>query len=261
MDDLSYFVSLDWRGLHDLDPSIHIINVEELSPARTLQTTPSGGVGSHVLRDQINSLGVRVQFVILTDSLPRRKAVCGEVAKWCRAGKYLSISDRPGQRLRVRCTSMPVITDARDWWKPLSLTFTAYEAPWWEAISPAFVASSEAQMQHQSKLCFAGTQEESLLDVTVTAKAAVSTVSIAANGSAMTFDGLTLANGEQLVISHEDGLLVAYTLQGDVRTPCLGCRTADSSDDLTVYSCMDNIIDLTADGAVTVQMSARGRFD
>ena len=104
-------------------------DLEELSPARTLQTTPAGHIGSHVLRDQINSLGVRVQFVILTNDQPRRKAVCSKVAKWCRAGKHLSISDRPGQRLRVRCTSMPVITDTRDWWKPLSLTFTAYEAP------------------------------------------------------------------------------------------------------------------------------------
>lgn len=260
MDDLSYFVSLDGLRLNDLDPSIHIANVEEQTPARTVQTTLAGRIGSRVLRDQVGSISVRVLFVILTDDLARRKAVCGKVAQWARNGRFLMLSDRPGQRLQVMCTALPSISSAQNWGQTLSLTFAAYTAPWWESELPTEI-ETDAAAEHQLSLRFVGTQPEAWPDITITARADVDAVIISANEDSMVFTGLGMAAGDQLHIRHEDGLLVGYKLSGGVRIPCMSCRTAGSCDELALLACEDNSIHLTADAPVTAVFSVRGRFD
>ena len=261
MDELNSDVYLDNEPLNAISPHIRVITIEEQPATRTIQTVAGGRIGSHVLRDQVTSISVRIQFVILESNYERRKAICGMISKWARNGRRLQIADRSSQELRVCCTALPKISDTRDWGKVLSMTFTAYETPWWENTVPWIVRSATAGTEHHAYLRFGADHPESQLDVVVTAVAAVDSLTVSVCDDRMAFSGLGMAAGDQLHIVHEDGLLVAYVLSGAKRRPCLSCRSAESSDDLMVCEGKNNPILLTADAAVTAAFSTRGRYD
>lgn len=250
---MRYACQMDGVELDSLAPSIYITDVVEAAP--TLDTSYVGIAkgGQRILRRLRTTSVVTVSFLIREYDVTRRKAVCQQVADWAQ-GTFLTINDRPGQRLRVVCSVLPVIRSALKWTDKLTMTFTAYEQPYWEDAIPnvaRLTGSGNADLR------FAGNVKDVPLWAEVTAKDAVTRVSIAVNGQTITLEGLGMATGDVLRIGYDDHGLQYIRVNEASR---LHCRTVDSADDLLLQPMQTNSISLTADGSVSAAFSVRGRW-
>ncbi|MGN1369639.1 MAG: hypothetical protein ACI4WX_12285 [Aristaeellaceae bacterium] len=248
-----YSVWMDGISLHDIDPSIYILDIQEQTPKLEAHTASKGmGDGMRLLRIQRQSLSVGIRFAIRERDTERRRDICSRVIAWARDG-YLTTSDRPGQRLRVACTRFPTAESALKWTATLEMLFTAYDMPWWEAETPSSATYSGA---HGNVVLNVDGYAESLLEASVTAEGEVSSMTIHANGGTFTFADLGLAAGDEMTISHDERGILSI-MKGD--TSMLGKRTAASADELTVNP-GGNTIYFTADASCTAVFSARGRY-
>lgn len=247
-----YQVWLDQQGLQDIDPAIFITDIQEQPPSQLLSTAARAqGDGVFLARRNRQSLSVTVRFAIREPSPARRQAVLQKVRAWAQQGSFLSTSDRPLQRLKVQAENLPTLQSALKWTDALSITFTAYEAPFWEDSQPTTATASS--------LYLPGDAPSAPMDMRwVCNSAAPDVVTMATPLSSITFRGLPLKAGQELVISHESGILTATIDGADV----LPCRTPESSDDLLLPCGQTSTVTLTADGqaATGCTFTARGRW-
>lgn len=249
-----YNVWLDQLGLQDIDPAIYITDVQE-QPSSQLFTTAAraGGDGLFLTRRARQSLSVTVCFAIRETRPERRQAILQKVRAWAQQGSYLSTSDRPHQRLRVEPEVLPALQSALKWTEALSLTFTAYTAPYWEEDVPATATSAHPM------LTLPGDAASAPLDLRWPCTATeTGTLTITTPMSGITFQDVPLAAGQELIISHESGWLTA-TLGG---VDVLPFRTPDSSDDLLLPCGQTSTVSFTLNGAAAegCTFSARGRW-
>ena len=132
-----YDVYMDNLPLSAVDPAIYVTDVQETQPAYdTTAMARARGDGSRVTRRVRDSLQVRVYFAVRETDVGRRRDIIQRAAAWAMGGRYLAIGDRPGQRLRVVCDTLPSVTSALRWTQDLIMVFTAYAMPYWEADTP-----------------------------------------------------------------------------------------------------------------------------
>ena len=108
-----YDVYMDNLPLDAVDPAIYVTDVQETPvsyDATTLQRAK--GDGLRVLRRLRDSKQVRVSFMVRETDVDRRRDIIQRAAAWAMGGRYLSLGDRPGQRLRVVCDTLPSVTSA-----------------------------------------------------------------------------------------------------------------------------------------------------
>lgn len=247
-----YTCSLNGIALHTLDDSIYVLDIMESPPVLHAETIARPlGSGSHVLRMERTSLSVRISFAIRAYDVARRKAVCSKVAAWACRGGLLTVGDRPDQRLRVRCTTLPTVSSALRWTEALTVVLTAFEAPFWEAEQPVSV-SAGASSAISAQLYVPGAGEAAWLDVELNGSAAA-TVTIATPLSSMTLTGVS----GRVRIHHDAGVLAIESSDG---ASLLTHRTADSSDDLLVVPGEENTIRVSSSGTVSAVFSTRGCF-
>ena len=246
-----YACSLNGQALHELDPSIYVLDIIESPPAmRTEVSTRPLGIGSRLLCMERLSLSVRVSFAIRAYQVQQRKAICSRIAAWALPGGMLTVNDRPGQRLRVRCTGLPVISSALGWTEALCVTFTAYELPYWEAEEPA-EAALPASRSASASLDVPGNGPLAWLDAELVCSG-TATVSIVTPVSSLTLSQLS----GTCVISHDKGVLTITSGS----EACLVKRTAGSSDDLLCLPGRENPLQITATAALSVTFRTRGCF-
>lgn len=237
-----YAAWLDGLPLHDISPSIYVTDIQESEPQMDIITSARAlGDGLHMVRKARKSLSVVVYFVIREYDTARRKAVLQDVIAWARNGTYLSISDRPDQRLKVEVDKYPTITSAMDWTQELAITFTAYTFPYWESALVEKVHTSSS-----AKLIVAGNAPRAPVDATITTSA--SSVVIKAGESVISLVGV----GGIVRIRHDSAGILRITQDG---TPILSRRTPASSDDLYAIPGKENDFSVTGGTAV---FSVRG---
>lgn len=248
-----YQAWLDGQGLHDIDPTIIITDIQELVPEDNIATAGIGvRSGLRVLRKQRDSLSVSIRFMIREYSTARRKAIYDEIVTWAHDG-ILTINDRPDQRLHVVCEILPTVPSALQWTNNLTITFTAFTLPFWEAVYPttATVTGSSGT----ATLYIMGNEPCNLeADVQNTSGGTINTLTISANGTAFSFAGLGLDSGQTLSILYEDGILAARIGTRGVLTT----RTETSSDDIILKPCTSNAVTVQAGGSVKAIIRARG---
>ena len=248
--------TLNQVQLTSLDPAIVLLDVEELPPEMAVSTLPRGqGDGAVVTKSQRTALRVRLKMEIHQPDMARRKAACAKVAAWAGGGGSLTVSDRPGQCLDVRCEELPVLTSALNWTQPVTVTLCARDFPYWRA-SRAATANSAASATHAITLHPAGSAAEVTLEVQIRNASAqtVNALTVTTPCSTFALEALALAPGELLEIREEAGAVVIAA--GGLSK--LWCRAPQSSDRLLVKSGAENAISVTADAAVEVSVSARG---
>lgn len=241
-------------GLQDIHDSIFITDIKEKTPKITAVTAakPMGG-GLHVQRMRRDSLSVVIRLAIRDYSTASRKATMSRVAAWAMEEGYLAIADRPGQRLYVRCEKPPVVESALKWTAETEMTLTAYDSPWWEDDTPTTVSGSGTSFT--ATLPNPG-DVESLVDATIKPSGKLTTFTITANGSTMTFSGLSVASGSTVEITHTPaGLLCVKSGSNSL----LAYRTAASADDLTAAAGL-NAITFSANTSCAVTFATRGRY-
>ena len=248
-----YSVWMDGRGLDSIDPAITILDIQQQAPKLDAKTAAMGmGDGTRFLRVNRRSLSISVRFAIRELDTVRRADICRRVAAWAKEG-YLSTSDRPGQRLHVVCSRVPVVESALKWTQTLQMLFTAYDVPWWEAETPSRASITGAS---GTVLLYSPGDTESPLDADVTVHGAVSSMHIATGGKEFAFAGLAMQAGDRMTISHDARGILSIRHGSD---SVLHKRTADSADEL-MLSPGSNAITISADASCTAAFSTRGRF-
>lgn len=211
--------------------------------------------GERPVRVMRRSLRVQIAAQIhVVHDLTRRAALLEDAAAWVGDGGILTVSYRPGRRLRVVPTAVPSLGNARDYTQELTLELTAYAPPFWEDADP--VARSFAQGTSGEILLPMTGSVRAPLDCEVEAKASVTEFALTVGDLGLYFEGLSLSAGQKLILSHEaDGFLTAEANGiGALRK-----RTSDSEDDLYVQP-GPNTVGFESDGACAVTVSARGRY-
>lgn len=249
-----YTCSIDGQGLQDIDPTIFITDIQESSPKIRTQTANNALYdGLRLTRVQRQSLSVSVTFCVREYDTARRKAVAEKACEWAKDG-WLTINDRPGQRLRVVCDKLPVITSALKWTDELTIGFAAYAFPFWEEAFPAKASFSGAS--GGVNLAPAG-NIDCFLEAEITATGGtVNTLTVEVNGEFFTFNALGLGNGKSLSIGYDDEHHLQYMRIGSMSV--LSKRTAESADDLKLHPRRPNTITVTANAAVKAVFKARG---
>lgn len=215
-----YSVWLDGLPLHEIDPTIYILDIQEDPAQMDVSTAPkAGGVGRFVVTRQRQTLSVTILFAIREYDVTRRKAIMQKVIAWAKGGKYLAINDRPGQRLRVEVDELPTIQSALRWTQALAVTFTAYAFPFWENDYTDSLTTSGA-----ASMMVMGDGDTAPVDVSITPSG--STVTVKADKTIITLQDV-LGNVE---ISHDDDGILRIMSNGK---SILSHRTPESSDDLT----------------------------
>lgn len=249
-----YTCAINGQGLQDIDPTIFITDIQESAPKIKTQTVSNAiHDGLRLTRVQRQSLSVSVTFCIREYDTERRKAIADKVCEWAQDG-WLTIGDRMWQRLLVTCDRLPVITSALKWTDHLTVGFTAYALPYWQAMFPATVTFSGTN--GVVSITPDGTAD-CFLEAEVKAEAGtVDIVGLSANGRFISFNGLGLTQGKTLSIGYDDANHLQYMRIGD--TPVFSKRIRESADDLILHPKRPNSIGLEASGRSTFIIRARG---
>ena len=249
-----YACALNGQGLEDIDPAIIITDIRESAPAtRAVTGETAGRDGLRLARLKRESLSVSVDFEVREYDPARRKAIAEAVRAWAREG-WLTVGDRPEQRLWVVCDRLPTVTSSLRWTDRLTVGFTAWALPYWQAAHPA--TAVWAGVSGSAALTPAGTAPCRLeLEVTATA-GPVDALTLSANGRTMRFEGLGLQRGQTFALGYDEaGRRQRITAAG---ASALGRRTADSADDLPLLPGPANMIALAADNPVSATLKGRG---
>ena len=249
-----YACTIDGQGLQDIDPTIYITDIQEATP-KIRATTATNALydGLYLARLHRQSLSVTVTFCVREYDTARRKAVAEAACEWAKDG-WLTISDRPGQRLWCVVDKLPVITSSLSWTDKLTIGFTAYDLPYWQEVYPAAV--NFTGKSGSVTLAPAGTKDCYLeADITATG-GTVNTLTIGVGGRTFAFFGLGLGKTKRLSIGYDDEHHLQYMLIGE--TSVLGKRTAASDDDLMLAPRKGNVITVTANTDINATFRARG---
>lgn len=248
-----YSAWIDQKAMHDIDPSVYIIDISERTPEMDVLNMKNGGRdGTHLINRHRQNLTVTIRFMVREYGTQRRKEIFSQIAAWAKSGKYLTISDRPSQRLRAVCIAPPTVQSSLKWTETQEIAFTAYEKPYWEdeheSKSTANGSAGSVNLfvpgnADKSFLCFSAANVSG---------AALGAFSVSVNGTKMQFEGLNVPSGGKIEAYYDD--------DGYLHIP-MANRTPDSNDDLIVRCGELNRVSFTADQAVSVTFTARGRWE
>lgn len=247
-----YGAWLDGVGLDEIDPTVFILDIQEQLPQSKITTEDWAGTrdGTRFVREKTLTTSVVVRFAVREYDVARRKAVVSDVAAWARKGSVLTINDRPGQRLLVRCTALPVVASALKWTDTLSVTFTAYAWPFWEDEVEASATLSGKTYETLS-LMVPGNGGYALLSGRLSFSG-ISTVEIVAGDTRFEVQNVT----GDLHWGYENGLLFIRSGGESV----MAHRTPDSSDDLIVVPGQRNDITISSTAAASGRVYTRGCY-
>lgn len=250
-----YECERDGVPLSLLDERIFVTDISEMEPDEQLTITPYAvRMGSRRVRKKRDSLSVVVSFIIGTQDVEERKRICQKVQGWARKGRYLTINDRAWQRLRAVCEVLPRLSSAQNWQEEIRMEFTAYELPYWEAVTPMTLTTVGS-----GELSVPG-MVDAPCDVTITntSGSTISTVTVKTGLSSMTFEGLGMAADATMEVGHSEDLTLYARIGG---SSVLAKRTETSDDDLLCAPGQKNVMSVTADGSVKAVFTVRGLYE
>ena len=254
-------VALNGIELHSIDGAIVLQGVDEAAPNWNITAgNRAGNSGQHLNGIEKRYRDVTVSFAIAEKSdLIRRADIIQQVCAWAAAGGDLTVSYRDRQKLRVVCAALPAVKTLTKWAEAYSITFRAYQVPFWES------------MDEESATISAGTSGSATLrlqetgggkasfEATNGSGSTVDSVTISANGKTMTFASLGLANGEKLIGDYDGkDIQRLRILNGSTYRSVLDKRTG-ADDILLNYG--ENTISVTSGAALSWKIYTFGRWE
>lgn len=252
---LTYFdAAVNGEWLSGLDENLMVIDVQESEKKSVTTADKPVSNGQRFIRSQRKTLSITVRFVIADADAFRRAYVLQLVQAWAQNGGRVEVNYRENQFLVARCDALPSLASANVWTGEMTVVFTAYEFPFWVGHDEAAVTISGS-----GSISPGGIYDRIPCDVRITNKgsAPITAVTVSANQTSMTFEGISLPSGASMEITHsEQGILNAKI--GDASV--LANRTDTSSDDLLVSGGTNNSISVSSDGSVSAAFRARGVY-
>ena len=252
-----YLVGLDGVELSAIAPEIIVTDITHNAPVREVRASDiAGRNGKLYTRTVTSSAGVTVSFEIHTPDVRLRAAIMEDVQRWGMPGGVLTTSDRPDRVLRVVCESLPTIGSAQKWTSVCSIGFVAYAVPFWEDETPRLVNITGNGSKNLFVPGFAAPASVEA-KVTNTGSGTISSVTLTAGDTSMTFAGVALGAGQTMKLSHDArGLLTARIGSASV----LDKRTAASSDELELDPGKNAALSVTTNGTASTTFEVRGRY-
>ena len=254
-------VALNGIELHSLDGRIILQGVDEGSASWNITTgNRAGNSGQHVTGIEKRYRDVIVNFAIAEKrDMIQRANIIQMVCAWAAAGGDLTVSYRDRQKLRVVCTALPSVKNLDKWAETYSITFRAYQVPFWVSMDPESAtisagtsgsASLRVKESAGGKLCFEATNSSG---------STVDAVTVGANGKTLTFSSLGLVNGEKLIGDYDDNDIQRLRiLNGSTYRSVLDKRTG--ADDV-LLNCGGNTISVTSGSALSWKVYTYGRWE
>lgn len=247
-----YEAVLNNIALSSLSSDILILDVQYLTPeVRTDTLTLAKREGARVYRQYIAGSSVTIQFEIHAYGIANRQSILGDVVRWAKNGGLLEINDRPNQQLRCVCNTYPSIASVRNWTDPLSITFSAYELPFWFEKNP--VTLTLTGTGSSGDLFVPGNIDKALVEADITANATLSSVSLTVNGQTMSLTGLSVASGSTIVLSYDQNMIQSIKVGNISLIP-----NRSGVDDLLAKCGETNIMSVSASASVTVVFKVKG---
>lgn len=250
-----YDAWLNGKSLQMVNPLIYVEDISyravELNRSIDARTGYHGSYHGH---GYIESAHVDITFLIEEYSTVERQNILQEVVAWATQEGWLATSDRPNQRLRVVCDVFPAILSAKRWTETLTMTFSAYELPFWQDLHPTEASVSAASETEETVALFCPGTFPAPLEAVVTPSASITTLTIAVGESEIELSGLS--GTDAITISYSEDRHILSINQGS--TSVLSKRTADSSDDLILTPGINNTISIEGDAALTATFRVRG---
>lgn len=256
-------VALNGIELHSIDEAIVLQGVDEGSPSWNINAgNRANTIGQYVNSVEKKYRDVTVTFAIAEQrDLIRRHEILQQIFAWADKGGDLTVSYRDGQKLRVICTAMPAVKTLTKWAEIYSITFRAYEIPFWQStdktsVTIAATSSGNTTMRLRETggglLCFEATNSSG---------STVNTLAVAANGRNFTFSGLGLANGEKLRGDYDDRGIQRIRIQatGGTWRSAMAARATISNDDILLNPGA-NTVYVSSGEAVSWQLYTYGRW-
>lgn len=242
-----------WKGgipLSSIAPEIIITDIEENQPRLNIDSRsfPIGN-GSRVLDVSRETLSVTLRFVVRAYDPADRQAIVSEIVKWAKTGNALEVSSRDGLYLECMLTNAPFVKNALKWTDPVTMTFTAYEVPFWQEKMPTKTVLSG--ISGSVAIVPRGT-EKTVLEFSVknTESSTLDTFQVNGLNEQIRFENLGLSSGATINVSIENGLLMLP----------VGKRTPESNDFIFLNPNTANNISFSSDKSAQVTFSARGRY-
>lgn len=251
-------VTLNSVRMSDLDPQLMILDISygKISWKDTLNQL-AGRDGVILANRYQEAITIKISFGLFILDRRKRQTAIQKVVDWARnGGTFRSITERPDHRLmNCVCTELPVIDSVAEYTKTLSVAFTAYAFPYWEAGTATVKTLSGKTAS--GKMTVPGNAPKAYISVTITAQQAITWVSVAVGGSVIRLEGISVpANGVIKIAYTTDRMIsIKYGSKS-----LLANRTADSSDMLTGVCGQDNDISVSASGKIKTEFSTRGAW-
>ena len=210
---LSERVALGGVQLDEIDESIVIQSVDPGVPKENISAVDRmGGVGQRVTTQHWQTLEARVTYGtnIPKRQLARRREVFDAVNAWALTKGWLTVNWLPGRRMWVDKVVIPGSGDMWEWTAEFTIVFRAYAVPFWQDSTGT--TDTTANVSSGSVTVTVGGMEKTPLDVSFknTSGSSCANISFAINGNTLAFNGINLAAGATLAITHgTDGLLKA----------------------------------------------------
>ena len=252
-----YLAALDGVELSAIAPEIIVTDITHNAPVREVHASNIAGRNGKLYTRTVTSItGVTVSFEIHTQDVRRRAAIMEDVQRWAMPGGVLTTSDRPDRVLRVVCESLPTVGSAQKWTGVCSIGFVAYAVPFWEDETPRRVSITG---NGSKNLFVPGFAAPACVEATVknTGSGAISTVTLTAGDTSMSFSGISLAAGQTMTLAHDARGLLTARIGG---TSVLDKRTAASRDELELEPGKNAALSVTTNGTSSTTFEVRGRY-
>lgn len=208
---LSRRVALGGVQLDEIHEAIVIRSIDPGVPNETINAVERmGGAGQRITGQHWNTLDVQVTYAIDVpkDQLELRRQIFEAVNAWALRKGWLTVNYMTNRRVYVDKAVLPGSKDLWEWTSDYTITFRAYNVPFWQDELPSQAVSGIAQ--NGTVAIAVGGNTESVLDATFANKSGmtIQNFRITANGNTIQLTGISLGGNASLAISHgTDGLL------------------------------------------------------
>ena len=262
---LSHRAALGGIQLDAVDSLIMVKGVSTMAPKEREITAPTGGSGLRFVEKTRDSLEVQVRIGLrlFDDDMDEREELLEKVNAWASSlPAWFTTTQKPDRRLYVESVQLPAAGDPYEWTNEYTYTFKAMAVPYWQKATATTVTLATTDSNTKT-ITVPGTAKTVLdMELTNGTGATIDALTIAAaSGGTFIFSSLGLANGEKLIISHDNrGYLNIEIANGNTRRNAMDKRTGESSDDMTILPGTNRAITITAAGALSGTISCYGRY-
>lgn len=232
--------------------------------AKTVETT--GAIdGGLIIRNYRQKASVTVEFLLRIYDVAQRNAAVDRIKTWAKATASVVTSDKTGKTLRnCVCEVFPEVGSARDWSKPLSITFSSYVFPYWEESTQTSYTATGTNLTGSMNV--PGNAPKAYAEVNITPQSGTMKECVVQLGSTtIKLTGISIAasgtaNYLRIDTDANSNIRIRKCI-GGTWTSLLADRTTDSSDELVAVPGQSNVVKANAGSVrIKVEMKVRGAW-